>query len=188
MPLTAMQPPDSVRRAVAAHVDLVATSRGAFPALRDAARENLELVAPHRMYTLPLDAIAGTRLDARPAGWRFLVTNENKVVASAEVAGEAGEAPAINAGAYVYSTAEAIPYLEQLPEIANGSFELRLLKIPALYIVAAWLVDEHRLVVPLAPAPNYIEAGHPYEEQTFLAALKEPAEAISALDDGTSGG
>jgi hypothetical protein len=187
MPLTAIEPPEAVRQAAAAHLYTLATHRGAFAALGEVEPENLELIAPHHMYTLPLDAIVGNNLDPRPTGWRFLIADREHVIASAEV-GVEGETPAINSGAYVSSTARAIPHLESLPEIENGRFELRLLKIPALYIIAAWLVDDHRIVIPLAPSPAYFEVGHHYDEESFLDALREPAAAIFAADDETSGG
>jgi hypothetical protein len=189
MPLRSLEPPEAVRRAAAAHVHQLATPQGIFPALRHVARENLELVAPHRIYTLSLGAVVeGGFEEARPSGWRFLIADNKRVVASAEVAGDGGEAPSVNGGPYVSSTATAIDELERLPMIAGGAFELRILKVPALYIVAAWLVDETRIVVPLAPTPSYLEAGHPYSEEEFLAALEQPAQQISAQDDGSSGG
>jgi hypothetical protein len=188
MPLRPSEPPDAIRRAAAAQVHQLTTPHGVFPALREVIREHLELVAPHRMYTLPLNAIIenGFRA-AQPAGWRFLIVDEERVVASAEIA-ENGEAPSVNSGAYVNSTAAAIDELERMPAVAEGVFELRILKVPALYVVAAWLVDESRIVVPLAPAPSYLEPNKTYSEEEFLAALREPAERVSGLDDGSSGG
>ncbi len=88
MPLRPLEPPEAVRTAAAAQVHQLATPRGIFPALRDVVRENLALVAPHRMYTLGADAIVSDGLSAVvPAGWRFLVADGDRVVASAEASG-----------------------------------------------------------------------------------------------------
>lgn len=188
MPLRVMEPPDEVRQAAADHVHQLATPRGVFPALRDVVREELTLVAPHRIYTAGLDALLERGLDgAAFTGWRYLVADRDRVVASAELAGDAGESPLLNEGPYVASTATAINELEQLPEVTTGDFELRLLKVPALYIAAAWLVGDQRLVIPLAPAPSFLQPGRPYSESDFTAALREPAQRVLA-SEGPSGG
>jgi hypothetical protein len=126
--------------------------------------------------------------DAKPAGWRFLVADRDRVVASAELADDSGNAPSINSGPYVSATATAIDDLERLPEIADGDFELRILKVPGLYVVAAWLVGGRRVVVPLAPAPSFLEAGRSYSEEEFMKALAEPARKVLGQPPGASGG
>jgi hypothetical protein len=99
MPLKPLEPPEAVRRAAAGHVYQLATPRRIFPALRQIAREDLELVAPHRVYTLDLDSISSRTLDrARPSGWRFLVVSGKQVVASAETADDEGAEPSLNSG------------------------------------------------------------------------------------------
>jgi hypothetical protein len=188
MPLRSLEPPRAVRTAAAVHVDRLA-ALGIFAPLRGATREELALVAPHRVYTLALTAIAGRGLDeAQPAGWRFLIAHGERIVASAELDNDAGRAPSVNGGPYVSSTTAVIERLEGVPAIAEGDFELRLLKVPALYIAAAWLVDGDRVVVPLDPAPSFLEAGSLYAQQEFVALLTAPAERVAELDDGTAGG
>jgi len=188
MPLKVVEPPDAVRAAAAAHVHQLATPHGIFPALRDVVREQLALVAPHRVYTLGLDAVLGKGLEeAASAGWRYLVADRDRIVASTEMAGESGESPMLNGGPYVAATATAIDELERIPEVARGEWELRLLKVPALYIVAAWLVGERQLVVPMAPVPSYLEAGRAYSPEEFSEAIAEPARSVLELD-GTYGG
>jgi hypothetical protein len=184
MPLRPLEPPEAVRTAAAAQVHQLATPRGIFPALRDVVRENLALVAPHRMYTLGADAIVSDGLSAAvPAGWRFLVADGDRVVASAELAGDAGEAPSLNGGPYVASTATAIDELERLPLLVQGDYEFRMLKVPALYVVAAWLVGDNDALVPLAPAPSFLAAGRPYSEAEFIGALQGPAQEVVSRTD-----
>lgn len=188
MPLKPIEPPEQVQRAAAAQVHQLATPHGLFPALRSVVREDLELVAPHRMYTLGADAIIDKRgLDqASSSGWRFLVADHEKVVASAELDAN-GEAPSLNGGPYVQSTAAAIDELERLPAVAERDYELRILKVPALYLVAAWLAGDESVLVPLAPAPSFIEAGRAYSESEFLAALEGPASAAVTAGPGAIG-
>jgi hypothetical protein len=166
----------------------LAAARDAGAGLGDVSGEDLALVAPHRMFTLRLDRVFTGDLDAvaEASGWRFLVTDEERVLASAETTEDNGEAVALNVGPYVSSTSEAIDELEQLPDVARGDFELRILKVPALYVVAAWLAGGTQILVPLAPAPSFLEPGKPYSEGDFLAALEEPARRILG-PEGTGG-
>src|ERR1700733_11181294 len=165
MPLRPAEAPEAVRAAAAKHVYQLASPRGAFAVLRDVPREQLALVAPHRMYTLRLDSIERGSLDAaQPSGWRFLITDNSRVLASAETPDDTGDLPYVNAGPYVGSTARAIDELERLPEVSGSNYELRILKVPALYVVAAWLVGGPPIVVPLAPTPSFLEAGSRYSE------------------------
>ncbi len=188
MPLRVAEPPPAVRQVAAEYVHQMGTPRGVFPALSGVAREELALVAPHRIYTAGLGDLLDRGLGgAAQTGWRYLVGDAERVLASVELAGDAGESPLLNGGPYVAATATAIDELERLPEVAAGDYELRLLKVPALHVAAAWLVGGHRLVVPLAPAPSFLEAGHRYTEEEFVAALREPAQRALA-SQAPSGG
>lgn len=188
MPLKVVEPPDPIRIAAAAHVHQLATPHGIFPALREVVRERLALVAPHRVYVLGLDAVLGEGLAAATsAGWRYLIADGDRIVASTESTGESGKYQMLNGGPYVAATAGVIDDLEGIPDVMTGEWEFRLLKVPALYIVAAWLVDKQDLVVPLAPAPSYLEVGHVYRGNDFFAAIREPARAARTYQ-GPSGG
>ena len=136
--------------------------------------EELELVAPHRVYTLPFSAIRGEGLAAATfAAWRFLIVAGDRVLGSAEVPADGGAAN-VNTGPFARATAEAIDRIEELPEVRAGAPELRILKISALYLVAVWLVGDPQLVIPLAPAPRFVTAGQAYTEAAFLDALSQP--------------
>src|SRR5262249_58641349 len=132
-------------------------------AVPPAAPESRKRRCPHRIYTAGLDGLLNRGLDGAVfTGWRYLVADRDRVVASAELAGDAGESPLLLGGPYVASTAAAIDELEQLPEVTTSDFELRLLKVPALHIVAAWLVGDQQLVDPLRPPPHLLAARRPY--------------------------
>jgi hypothetical protein len=186
MPLRVTEAPPEVRRQAAAYVYELAAPDGAFPALRDVDREELALVAPHRIYTAGLSALVDRGLDAAvPAGWRYLVADGPRVVAGVELAGD--ESPLLNGGPYVTATASAIDRLEARPEVADGDVELRLLKVPALHVVAAWVVGGPSLVTPLAPVPSFLEAGRAYTEEEFAAAVREPARRVLAAEAPSGG-
>jgi hypothetical protein len=189
MPLRVVEPPPAVRTAAASHVLGLTHTDAAIPALKKVSPDHLALVAPHRVYVLGLDAILnGDGLKAaRQAGWRYLLADEDRIVASAELEGDHGEHPLLNSGPFVASTAAAIDSLEEQPEVIRGEYELRLLKVPALYVVAAWLAGSLPFVAPLAPAPHFLQAGKLYTEREFISTLVAPArEALSFT--GPSGG
>src|SRR5215468_6718442 len=134
--------------------------------------KKLQATAPHTVYELGLgDVAAGAGLDkARPIAQRYLLVQANRPVAAAEIA-VARDAPAsrfaqLNDGPFVAGTQTAIAEAEQLPAVQRGDYELRLLRIPALYVVALWLASTDPsagdLVIPIAPTPPELVAGQSY--------------------------
>jgi hypothetical protein len=150
------------------------------------------LTAPHDVYFLGLDELAdGVSIDAaRPVAQRFLVMDADTAVASAEVTGPDGAGFQANEGPFVAATAAAIIRAEAEPELADGDYELRLLRIPALYFVALWLHDEDGrgdVVVPLDPAPAPFEPGRSYSPDEVLAELANQARRRIRFDDAGPG-
>jgi hypothetical protein len=192
MPLRVAEAPRSALAEVRSTLNEFA-KRGQFrtPALARAKPEQLTLAVPHPVYTLSLqDVIDGRRVrEARLVAWRYLVEVDRQGVASAEVIAESGGRPPrfsqFNEGPFVQSTAAAIDELQRTPEIEKAAFELRALQIPALYVVALWLVEpsgEQDLIRPLEPAPSYLEPERLDPEADFLEQLREPARTQLAFD------
>jgi hypothetical protein len=173
MPIETPQPPDDALEAVRASVARRSTRRrlrGRFGAAGPAA----SVSAPQRVFTVGLDALAGhsgVEDMARPTGWRFLVEEAKEPVAAAEVHDETGATvPAqLTEGQFVRSTADGLRAAEAHPSVEEAAFELRLLRVPALNLVALWLhaADSEDLFVPLEPAPAPFEARRPYPEREF---------------------
>jgi hypothetical protein len=149
--------------------------------------EGLDVAAPHDVYTVGLDALAaGGGLEAaEPVGRRVLLMRGADPVATAELDDPEGAGGlSANEGPFAEATARAISRVESWPEVADGDYELRVLRLPALYLMALWLKDEsgdRDLVVPLDPAPAGIEAGRGYDADELLAELRERAR--SRLED-----
>jgi hypothetical protein len=149
----------------------------------------LALAAPHDVYYLGLSDLAGgASLDsAVVVGRRFIVMDGEKPIASAELADQDKRSGfQANEGRYVESTASAIAQAEEDPELAEDDYEVRLLRIPALYVTALWLKNEQGkgdFVIPLGPAPKPLEAGRKYTPTEVLSALAEPARIRLAFDD-----
>ena len=161
-------------------------------ALTTTATEQVSLTSPHEMRHVRLDALTERRPldDSEQTGWRYLVEAGGAPVAAAEVATDAGGGGAafsqLNEGPFVQSTAEALRTLEERPETAAGNYEVRMARVPALYVMALWLEDldgDEDLVLPLAPAPAFLDTQRLYSEQEFLDALAGPARERLAFDD-----
>jgi len=91
-----------------------------------------------------------------------------------------------NEGPYVESTAAAIARAEADPDLARDDYEVRVLRIPALYFMGVWLKNERGgadVLIPLDPAPSGLEAGRTFTPEDVLSALAAPARARLAFDD-----
>ncbi len=165
------------------------------PAMRNAVGP-LQLHEPHQVFTLGLvDLLANRGLTAaKPTGWRYLVHESGKPVAAAEsVVGADGDThffSAFNEGRFVASTASAIATARALPTVQKSDFELRLLHVPALYVMAIWLHEPQGvgdLLIPLAPSPVAAPTGQAIPAAQLLQELSVKARAAASPDD-TSGG
>ncbi|MFB4272971.1 hypothetical protein [Nonomuraea sp. GTA35] len=160
MPLHMPAPPSGVPETVRSKLHALAgDSRFSTPALRLARQDDLEVSTPHQVFTIGLDDIeSGAGLAAaRPVSWRYLVTAGSEVIASAETTQDADGTPQaaeFTEGRFVAATDKAVRSVRALPQVEKGPFELRLLRIPALYLMALWLHSPAAdLLVPLAPSP-----------------------------------
>jgi hypothetical protein len=195
MAFIAPKPPQQALDAVhSTFLDLSRNRAFRTPALRNATGP-LQLTEPHQVFTLGLsDLAAGKGLDAAtPTGWRYLVQEGDNVLASAEtVAGPRGEQvfSAFNEGRFVDSSAKAMRAMREFPEVGQGGFELRLLNVPGLYVLALWLHDtqgQGDFLVPLAPSPVETPAGKPVPAAVLLKELAAKAQVPIAAADRTGG-
>jgi hypothetical protein len=156
---------------------------------------SLELSAPHRVYDLRADSIAGGKglESATQTGYRYLVSGGGKHVAGAEVhvdaSGAANLLANINYGPYVQATADALEKVGTLSAVAAGSYEARVLRFAAIGVMALWLKPDAGgadIIYPLAPTPAGIDASKPYSEAEFLAAIRPLAERRAAKKDPAS--
>jgi len=156
-------------------------------ALGAAGADALDVAAPHDVYTLGLDALAlGKGLEAaEPVGRRVLIMRAEQPVATAELDDPEGRGDlSATEGPFTEATARTISKVESWPAVAEGDYELRMLRLPALYFMALWLKDRSGsddLIVPLDPAPVGIEPGRSYEEGEVLGELRKRAR--SRLDE-----
>ncbi|MEP7309189.1 MAG: hypothetical protein ABJA98_27105 [Acidobacteriota bacterium] len=81
-----------------------------------------------------------------------------------------------NEGPFVASTAKAIEAAERLPEVEAGNYELAVLRVPALYVIALWLKGAGAkppddIFILLEPAPTGLTGGERLDVRDFNAAL-----------------
>jgi hypothetical protein len=171
-----------------------ARSRARTP--RDVGRGR-RLAAPHPVHNLRLADLEkpGRLRDAPLTAWRYLVEDRGAAVASAEVGvderGAVRGFDHLNEGPFVAATRAALEAADRLPKVRDGRREARILRIPALYVMALWLKDldgDDDVIVPMAPAPPYLEADRPYTEREFLKALARPAKERRAFSNAPEAG
>jgi hypothetical protein len=175
-------------------------ARGSFSdrGLREARPEQISATVPHAVFNLTLrDAKEGKTDAARQTGWRFLLAVDEQVVASAETRSEGGHQAFshVNAGPFVAGTVDALTVAERVAETEERQLELRLLNVPALYLMSVWLQPRpddgagNGFFVPIAPAPAGFEPNRVYEESEFLDALLSAARNVPDVGrDDTQGG
>jgi hypothetical protein len=180
MTLTLPAPPEEglgvIRAAVAELLSRPGTH--AYDAAAEVSREEITAAAPHRVYYVGADAVAGGRLlgAALLTGWRYILLEGERPLLAAELSfdaeGERLEFSHANDGPFVGATLRGVRVAEGLEEIRAGDFELRLLESPGLSLSALWFHAEGRdLLMPLPPAPRGLKPYHLYAERKLLAAL-----------------
>ncbi|MFV2022976.1 hypothetical protein [Micromonospora sp. LOL_023] len=114
---------------------------------------------PHQIYVLGLDGIiTDSGLDStQPVGRRYLTEEAGQPIASAETtpAPDGTEQMSqFTEGPFVASTDKALKGVYKLATLKATRYELRLLRVPALYVMALWLhLPRRDLIVPLEPSP-----------------------------------
>jgi hypothetical protein len=137
----------------------------------------LQVARPHPLFTASLPAfVQGEILStARWSAWQYLILSGESAVASAELRiAEDGSLvfAALHDGPQPAELVAAIARAEQMPAVIAGHYELRILRAPALSIVALWLhggADD--LLFPLAPAPGGVDTDRVYSESELVDAL-----------------
>jgi hypothetical protein len=195
MPLTFAKPPAGSDEALQEGLRAVEEARqaGAEGGKRPAARAPASVLRPHPVYELGLNELAaGEGLGAaRLVAWRYLLVADDQITEAAELYPDARGRPqfgAVTTG-FAAGAGAALTLIEQVPEIERGDYEVRALRVPALYVMAFWLKDKQggadRLIV-LPPAFPPVQALRPYAPKEFLGLLRPLAEEKLRLEWGST--
>jgi hypothetical protein len=174
-------------------------TRGSFSerGLREARPEQISATVPHPVFNLTLDGARQGNIEAaRSTGWRFLLAVDERVLASAETRSEAGRQvfSHVNVGPFVSGTVDAVTVAERIADADERQLELRLLTVPALYLMSVWLQPseqdaEDGVFVPIEPAPPGFEPNRAYDRGEFTKALRSAAASVPEVGrDDTQGG
>jgi hypothetical protein len=195
MPLTFAKPPAGSDEALQEGLQAVAGARqaGAEGGKRLAPAAPTAALRPHPVYELGLeDLAAGKGLEAaRLVAWRYLLVADDRITEAAELYPVGRGRPqfgAVTTG-FAAGAEHALTLMEQLPEAREGDYEVRALRVPALYVMAFWLKakqgGEDRLIV-LPPAFPPVQALRPYTAKEFLGLLRPLAEEKLRLELGST--
>jgi len=143
---------------------------------------------PHPVYVATLEDLAAGKLlaNAKQTGWRYLLVQHDEVVAEAELTASRSTAKGAKSarsqhlefaglthGPFVGATVDGLHMAENLPQIAKADYELRLLKVPAVYLVALWLHrNDEDILVPIGQPPTGLKKNKAYNEAAILRALR----------------
>jgi len=141
---------------------------------------------PHPVYTTDLEDVAAGRAieSARLVGWRYLISEQEGAGRVAEVHWDESAGThcfgGVTEGAFVDETLAALAELERREEIEQDDYELRVLRIPGLFVFAVWLRADvgEDIVVPLGPTFGSLESGNAIQAEELSRALCEPARTV----------
>ena len=190
MPILTPDPPAEVFAVARGSLDdLLQRQQLRVSALAQADPATIALSTPHPVYNVGLDDLVADRPPSENSltGWRYLVNIAHRVVASVEVATGPGNAnprfSSVSQGPFDSAIETALDRLASSGEATQ--YSARLLRIPALYLMALWLYSGSGddLYQPLPPAPASLRAGQPYSWSGFREALLQQARERLEFDD-----
>jgi len=191
MALRFQTPPDRALRSTTAALDALRTAPvPGFPI--EAALAAPALRYPHVVYNMRLDDLAaGKGLEtAAPTGWAHITGAPGTVGLLAEVKYDTQEFSQLNQGPFASGIADSIATVESEPTVQAGDYELNVLRIPGIYVIALWLKDAQGIsdaIVPVPPVPPEFEAGRFYTAAQFTEIARGMAQRRLAFDNSPRG-
>jgi hypothetical protein len=195
MPITFPKAPRAAAAKLVGHLTELARERKLPHRMPQMHLETLSHSEAHGVYFVPLNALAEGKLlaAAKQTSWRYLLVQDDAAIGEAELsAGRRGakgpaarslEFVSLTHGPFAPATVEALDAAERLPQVARTDYELRLLRIPAVYFVALWLHSaEDDILMPIGDPPAGLKRNEPYDEAAVIAALRGPAEQARRFD------
>ena len=145
--------------------------------------------APHKVYTiLPEDIENGDDLaNAKQVGWRVFHLDDHETVIEGycNENDESHEFGGFNQGPFVQGTRDVISLAEKLEETANDDFEVAMIRLPWIYVMALWLKHAdpfNDIIIPFGPLHSEFTAGQRYTQQQFVATLKDAIASDKEFD------
>lgn len=145
--------------------------------------QELRISEPLPVYMVGLQDVAKSQLLSKAffTGWRYLAS-EKKAIATIDLV-ENEQHQFVVAGISVGSLVEAFvstqEYAASLPEFKTGQWEMRLLQVPALYMIMFWLhdfKDFNNILIPMMETYQELKLRNSYREADVINVLKEAAD------------
>lgn len=195
MPIILPSAPKLDSNVVEPHLMEIARSTATGPPgmLLDNVPNSLSYTEPHQYYTVALDAIAKGELlgTAIPKNWRYLIVNQDAGVGELEISsninadGEkiADRFVAVHHSDAAQATLDVLHRAESDKGFANEDFELRFLRVAALYFDAVWLHSQDRdHIVPTTSAIRPLKQGQVYSPSDIIGVLQPLALETQRFD------
>lgn len=146
---------------------------------------------PIKVVEFTLDQViqGGSEEIEQPVSWLYLISDGDSVYESAEVLideeGGSGGFSHVNRGESATSIVTALNVLEDFGVSEEGDFELRILRIPSIYMNALWLRSPtgDDQIYPFPPVFDPLVAYEKYTLEQLFNDLKISAESRASFDD-----
>jgi len=122
----------------------------------------------------------------RPTSWQYVVRDRNGViVALSEVAnGTPCQYASQQSPVVAEAVLKAIQDAEKLDAVKQSDYELRILRVPELYLLAVWLhAPNDDVLLPVRPFTRILGDGSSFTEKQVVAALRPLAQVRAATPD-----
>ena len=161
---------------------------GAVVGAEDTPRGIRRIDKPYPVFSADLeDVLDDNRLlqSARLTSWQYVIFEDEKVVALAEVAdGRPLRYASRQSSSVAEAVLKAIADAEKLDSVQKSDYELRILRIPELYLLAVWLHSATSdLLLPVRPFTKTLGDGSSFTEKQVVAALRPLAQVRAATAD-----
>lgn len=153
----------------------------------------LSLSEPYLGYTLTLaDLAGGDCLDKAVTGtWHYLVFLNGVAAADAQLTSSGGETAfsSLNYGQMASATVDALGMAENAACLHGKDYELRVLSVSALHLVALWLhAEDEDVFIPIAPTPGDLIQTDIYDKEGLFSILTPAAAAAKQEYDADGSG
>lgn len=200
MPLRTSKPPENalevlsgaLENFIAADPEFLKTSAlGGGLSQEDIQLKEVHTTLPHQVFSLSLeDTLARNLENAKPVSWRYFLAHGNEIFASAEIEETVKKKKRalrfshFNDGPFVEHSKTGIRFAEELKDVEESEFDLRLLRIPALNVVALWLHrDAQNLLISIEPNHKSLRPFQKYTPSKFFEELESAARNRLKFDD-----
>jgi len=147
-----------------------------------------------QVFSMGLKSIAaGADIDAaKPVGWRFMVRS-GEDAAAALVLNTLGDVSprmsSLSRGPEVAKAIDVKSQLEKLVQTQDQSYEIRVLRVPGVFVEAYWLQPKVGAgwVIPFISVTPGFDVGQAYRPRQFLDTIRPLAEKRLAFDNKTAG-